>query len=67
MALWVPPHCWVHLVGVSGGVKMLLGSSIIIKIYPTLSTTTGGQDGINCSRRLWMMLLFWEASPDLML
>ena len=29
-------HCWVHLVGVSGGNKTYLGSSIIMKIYPTL-------------------------------
>ena len=35
-------HCWVHLAGVSGGEKTYLGSSTIIKIYPTLSVAIGG-------------------------
>ena len=37
-------HCWAHLAGVSGGVKLDLESIIIIRNYPALSTTIGGQD-----------------------
>jgi hypothetical protein len=48
------PRCWVHLAGVSGGVKLHLGSIIIIKINPALSVTIGGQDGMDGSRRVWM-------------
>ena len=42
-------HCWVHLVGVSGGEKTYLGSSIFIKIYPTLSLAIGERDGMDGS------------------
>jgi hypothetical protein len=54
MALQALPRCWVHLAGVSGGVKSYSGFIIIIKIYPALSATVGGQDGMDCSRHLWM-------------
>jgi nitrate reductase NapE component len=54
MALWALPHCWAHLVGVSGRKKIYSWSIIIIKIYPALSAAVGGQDGMDCSRRLWM-------------
>jgi hypothetical protein len=40
-------HCWVHLAGVSGGVKLYSGFSIIIKIYPALSLAIGGRDGMD--------------------
>ena len=40
-------HCWVHLAGVSGGEKTYSGSSIITKIYPTLSLAIGGRDGMD--------------------
>ena len=40
-------HCWVQLAGVLGGEKTYLGSSIIIKIYPTLSLAIGGRDGMD--------------------
>ena len=26
----------------------------------------GGRDGMDCNRRVWMTLPFWEASPELM-
>ena len=35
-------HCWVHLAGVSGGVKLYSGSIMIIKNCPALSTALGG-------------------------
>ena len=38
-------HCWVHLVGVSGGEKAYSGSSIIIIIYPTFLWPLGGGTG----------------------
>jgi hypothetical protein len=47
-------------VGISGGEKIYLGSSIIIIIYPALSAAIGGQDGMDGGRALWMMLPFWE-------
>jgi hypothetical protein len=55
MALWAFPRCWAHLAGVSGAEKMYSWSIIIIKIYPALSTVIGGRDGMDCSRRFWMM------------
>ena len=61
----LPPHCWVHLVGVSGGQKIYLGSSIIIKNYPALSAAMGGQDGMDGSRAHWMTLPFWEVPSEL--
>jgi len=54
MALWVLPHCWAHLAGVSGGGKIYSWFMIVIKIYPALSTAIGGRDWMDCSRRLWM-------------
>jgi hypothetical protein len=54
MALRALPRCWIHLAGVSGGAKIYLGSSIIIKIYPTLSLVIGGRDGMDCRRCIWM-------------
>ena len=47
-------HCWVHLVGVSGGEKTYSGSGIIIKIYPVLSLAIGGWDGVDGSGGHWM-------------
>jgi hypothetical protein len=52
--LGLPPCCWAHLAGVSGGENLYLGSSIIIIIYPALSAAIGGRDGMDCSRHLWM-------------
>jgi hypothetical protein len=49
-----PLHCWACLAGVSGGEKTYLGSCIIINIYPTLSATIGGRDGVDGSGALWM-------------
>ena len=47
-------HCWAHLAGVSGGEKTYAGSSIIIKIYPALSPSIGGRDGMDAGGALWM-------------
>ena len=44
------PHCWAHLAGISGGVKIYLGPSILIKIIPPLSAAIGGQDGMDGSK-----------------
>ena len=46
--------CWAQLVGVSGGEKTYLGSSIIIKIYPTLSLAIGGRDRMDGGGGHWM-------------
>ena len=54
MALWVLPHCWAHLAGVLGRVKLYSVSIIIIKIYPAFSAFVGGWGGMDGSRRLWM-------------
>ena len=56
MALWVLPHCWAHLVEVSGGEKMYSWSIIIIKIYSALSVIIGGQDGVDGGGVHWMTL-----------
>ena len=58
--LKLPPHCWAHLVGILGGEKIYLGSRIIIKNYPGLSTAVWGQDGVDGSKACWMTLSFWE-------
>jgi hypothetical protein len=55
MALLVLPRHWAHLAGVSGGEKLYSVAIIIIKIYPTLSTTIRGWDEMDCNRRFWMM------------
>ena len=47
-------HCWVHLAGVSGREKTYPGSSITIKIYPTLSLAIGGRDGVDGVGGHWM-------------
>ena len=49
MPLQALPRCWAQLAGVSGEEKMYLGSSIIIKIYLTLSLAIGGWDGMDGS------------------
>jgi hypothetical protein len=54
MPLGVLTRRWIHLAGVSGGGKLQLGSSIVMKIYPALSLVIGGRDGMDCRRRLWM-------------
>ena len=54
MALWALPRCWVQLVGVSGGEKIYLGSSIIITIDPALSLAIGRQDGMDGGGGHWM-------------
>jgi len=54
LMLGCPPRCWAHLAGVSGEVKMYSGSSIIVKIYPALSATIRGRDGVDASRCIWM-------------
>jgi len=46
-------HCWVQLAGVSGG-ETYTGSSILIKIYPTLSLAIGGRDRMDGSGGHWM-------------
>ena len=55
MSLQALPHCWARLAGFSGGVTLFSVSIVIIKIYPALSAAIGGWDGMDCSRRLWMM------------
>ena len=58
--LGLPPRRCAHLAGVLGGEFFYLGSSIMIKIYPTLSAAIGGRDGMDGSRAYWMMFPFWE-------
>jgi len=58
---WVCPHCWARLVGISGIEKIYLDSTIIKKLYPSLSTTIGGQGGMDYSRRFWMMYSIYRA------
>ena len=53
-------HCWAHLVGVLGGVKLYSGYIIIVKIYPALSTAVGGWDRMDCRRPLWMTLFIYR-------
>ena len=48
-------HFWVQLAGVSGGEKTYTGSSILIKIYPTLSLAIRGRDGMDGGGGHWMM------------
>jgi len=52
--LGAPPCCWAHLVGIWGEEKTYLGSCILINIYPALSATIRGRDGMDCSGALWM-------------
>jgi hypothetical protein len=54
MALRALPRCWVHLAGVSGGVKLYSESIIIINIYPALSAAIGRWEGMDCNWRLQM-------------
>ena len=54
--LGLPPHCWAHLVGVLDRKNIYLGSTVLIKIYPALSPTIRGQDGVDVSRCSWMRL-----------
>ena len=54
MALPALPHGWAHLAGVSGGEKIYSWSIIIIKIYPALPATVGGQNGMDGSSCIWM-------------
>jgi hypothetical protein len=54
MALQVLPRCWVHLAGVSDGVKLDSESIIIIINYPVIFAAVGGREGMDCSRRVWM-------------
>ena len=55
LMLWAPTHFWLHLVGVLGEEKIYLGSSIIMKIYPTVSLVIRGWDGVDGGRPQWMM------------
>ena len=55
--LGLPPHCWAHLVGILNGEKKYLGSTVLIKIYPALSPTIRGWDGMDVSRCIWMRLI----------
>jgi hypothetical protein len=45
---------WVQLAGVLGGEKTYSGSSIIIKIHPTISLVIGGRDGVDGGGGHWM-------------
>ena len=58
--LGLPPHGWAHLALISGGENIYLGSRLVILIYPALSATIGGGDGMDADRANWMTLLFWE-------
>src|SRR6266446_550487 len=51
------PCCWGHLAGVLDGEKIYLGSTVLIKIYPALSPTIRGWDGVDVSRSIWMRLI----------
>ena len=55
MALQALPHCWVHSAGVSGGVKIYSGTTIIMEIYSALSLAIGRQDGMDGGGGQWMM------------
>ena len=54
MPLGALTRCWAQLAGVSGGEKISLGSSIIIKNYPALSLVNGGRDGMDAGGAQWM-------------
>jgi hypothetical protein len=41
MPLGVLTRRWIHLAGVSGGGKLQLGSSIVMKIYPPFPSSLG--------------------------
>ena len=58
--LGLPPHGWAHLAWIPGGKNICLGSRLVILIYPALSATIGGGDGMDADRANWMTLLFWE-------
>ena len=49
------------LLGTFGGgldrKNIYLGSTVLIKIYPALSPTIRGQDGVDASRCIWMRLI----------
>jgi len=51
---WAQFGSWAHLVGVSGGENLYLGPCMVIKIYPALSATIRGRDGMDASRHIWM-------------
>jgi hypothetical protein len=63
--LGLPPHCWTHLAGVSGEEILYLGSSILIKIYPTLSAAIWGRDWMDGGKPNWMTLPEKEVSSEL--
>ena len=65
------PRCWARLAGVLDGKNIYSGSTMLIKIYPTLSAAIGGRDRVDGRRCSWMTphshLPYWETSPDLVL
>ena len=58
----LPQSCWAHLAGTSGWKNIYLGLSILIIIYPAISTSIWGWDGMDGGRSCWMMFPFWEVS-----
>ena len=47
-------HCWARLAGHLGGIKIYLGSTIMIKIYSTICAAIGGRDWMDGGRGFWM-------------
>jgi len=56
MPLQARPRCWVHFVGVSGGIKTYIGSIMLIKTHPTIYLTIEGGEGVDGGGQLWMSL-----------
>jgi len=52
--LGAAPGCWARLVGHLGGIKIYLGSIIMIEIYSTICAAIGGRDGMDGGRGFWM-------------
>jgi hypothetical protein len=47
------------LAGIFDAEKIYLCSRILIMIYPAISATIGGRDGMDGGRAFWMRFLFW--------
>ena len=47
MAQQALPCCWVHFVGVSGGIKTYIGSIMLIKTHPTIYLAIEGGERVD--------------------
>jgi hypothetical protein len=48
------------MMGVSGGVKLQIGSIGLLKFYFALSATMGGHDGMDGDGMLWMTISIYR-------